>query len=285
MSGRWLRRALAHACAVAAIALCSSAAVSAEPHRIVSLNVCADQILVDLVPRVRIAAVTHLATDPLTSARPERAAGLRSTRGAAEDVIALAPDLVFASRFTTPATVGLLARLGFRLELVPAPQSIDGVRALIRSMAATLQASPRGEALVAEMDRRIAAASALPREGRRPTALVYQVNNYVSADGGLVDEALRLAGFDNGARRLGIARGGQVGIEAIVANPPDVLILTAGPNTYRTTVADNLRHPALADLTRRIPTLVLPWPLWLCGTHHIAETVEQLAALHNRLPR
>ena len=253
---------------------------AAPPQRIVSLNVCTDQILVDLVPRERIAAVTHLATDPLSAAHPDKAVGLRLTRGAAEDVLAADPDLIIAGQYSTPATVALLRRVGRRVVTVPQPGTIDGVRTLIRTMGTAVEEPDASERLIADMDRRIAAARRDPTPGeRRPVALVYQVNNYVSASGSLIDEALRLAGFENGAARLGIGRSAQVGLETLVSNPPDLLILASGPNTYRTAVADNLRHPALARLAKDRPAVVVPWPLWLCGTQHVAEAVERLAAM------
>src|SRR5882672_11798416 len=61
------------------------------PSRIVSLDLCADQLLIELVDRARIAAVTHLAADSAVSAIPERAKGLPVTHGAAEDVLRYDP--------------------------------------------------------------------------------------------------------------------------------------------------------------------------------------------------
>ncbi len=258
---------------------------AAPPHRIVSLNVCTDQILIDLVPRARIAAVTHLATDPLSAAHPERAIGLPTTRGAAEDVLAVDPDLVIAGQYSTSATVALLRRVGRRVESVEQPSTLAGVRDLIRTMARHVEEPSAGETLVDIMDRRIAAATTGVRDrplAARPTAIVYQVNNYVSNTGGLIDEALFLAGYRNGAAGLRIARNGQVGLEALASNPPDVLVLASGPDTYRTAVADNLRHPVLSRLAATRPVAVVPWPLWLCGTHHIAEAVEMLSAIDRR---
>ena len=52
------------------------AARAAKPERIVSVNLCTDQMLLELAPRQRIAAVTNLATDPLSTPVPEQAAGL-----------------------------------------------------------------------------------------------------------------------------------------------------------------------------------------------------------------
>lgn len=251
--------------------------VAAPPQRIVSLNVCADQILVDLVPRERIAAVTHLATDSLTSAKPERAEGIPQTRGAAEDVVALTPDLVLVGEYSTPATTDLLRRLGFRVEPVALPQSLAGIRTVIRHMAELVGEPARGEELIATMNRRIAAAAPHAPSAVKPRALVYQINNFVAREGSLVDEAMRIAGLDNAAHGLRFAKGGQIGVEDILVAKPDVLILASGPDAYRTSVGDNLRHPALKDAKSWKAELLLPWPLWLCATHHAAEAIERLA--------
>jgi iron complex transport system substrate-binding protein len=259
--------------------------LAAQPQRIVSLNLCIDQILVDLVPRSRIAAVTHLAADPAVSAAPEKARGLPVTHGAAEDVLSRNPDLVLASAFSAAATVDLLRRLGLNVVLVPLPQDYAGVRAVVRQIAEAVGEPARGEVIVAGFDRRLtSAARSVPASARRPVALVYQVNSYVSSTGGLVDAALETAGFYNGAASLPNSQRGQVAMETIASTPPDVLILTAKPNEYATAVSDNLRHPALAKMMTNRSMTVLPWSLWLCGTPAVAEAVEQLVQLRSTLP-
>ena len=263
---------------VAMLALFIAPAHAAPPQRIVSLNLCTDQILVDLVARERIAAVTHLAADATVSAAPEKLAGLAVTRGAAEDVLARDPDLIIAGAYTTPATVDLLRRLGRRVVVVPLPDTVAGVRALIGEIAAAVEAPVAGAELVAALDARIErvqAQAALNQQ--RPAALVYQVNNYVSGSGTLVDEALQIAGYRNAAAMTTKFANGKTDLESIVKAPPDVMVLATRPDAYATVVGDNLRHPALARLMQRVPSVVLPWPLWLCGTHHIATAIEQLA--------
>jgi iron complex transport system substrate-binding protein len=263
----------------------ASLPASAQPQRIVSLNLCIDQILVDLVPRSRIAAVTHLATDPAVSAAPEKARGLPVTHGAAEDVLSRNPDLVLASAFSAAATVDLLRRLGLNVVLVPLPQDYEGVRAVVRQIAEAVGESARGDIIIADFDKRLAAASASSAaSARRPIALVYQVNSYVASTGGLASAALKTAGFRNGAAALANSERGQVAMETIAMAAPDVLILTAKPDEYATAVSDNLRHPALAKLMANRTTTVLPWPVWLCGTPAIAEAVEQLASVRASLP-
>ena len=72
-------------------------------------------------------------------------------------------------------------------------------------------------------------------------------------------------------------RAGAVVLEAVVAEPPDLLVLTGAIGQYRTVVADNLKHPALAWLRSQRPSIVLPSWSMLCGTQHTADAVELLA--------
>ncbi|MGE5360084.1 MAG: hypothetical protein ACM3NQ_13785, partial [Bacteroidales bacterium] len=89
------------------------------PRRIVSLTVCTDQLLLDLVDRDRIAALTYLAVDPTVSMRVEDARGLKGVHWFAEEVLALQPDLVIAQEYSATGAVDMLRRLGFRVVLVP----------------------------------------------------------------------------------------------------------------------------------------------------------------------
>ena len=261
-------------------------AYALPPQRIVSLNVCTDQILVDLVPRERIAAVTHLAADAAISAAPGKLAGLPVSHGGAEDVLARNPDLIIAGAYTTPATVDLLRRLGRRVVVVPLPQDVAGVRAVIAEMAEAVEEVGTGKALVADLDARLALVrSRVARQDAHPTALVYQINNYVAGRGTLVDEALQIAGLKNGGGGVRTFASGQTSLEAIISAPPDLIVLATRPDAYATTVGDNLRHPALQRLLQRLPNLVLPWPLWLCGTQHIATAIETLAEARDALLR
>lgn len=252
-------------------------ALAGPPSRIVSLNVCTDQILLDLVPRERIAAVSHLAADPTISASAEAAHGLTSLRGTAEEVLALNPDLVIAGEYTTPATVSLLGRLGRPVVVVPLATTFEGLRETIRVMARAVEEPTRGEAMIAAFDRRLAA---LPPVGiGRPTALAYQANSIASGPGSMLDAAMETAGLRNLARDLPLDHAGRLGLETLVTNPPDLIVLGHDPAGIRSTSADNLRHPALASVLRTRSHIYLGMPLWLCATPRVADAVEALARL------
>ena len=260
----------------------SPTAQSAAPKRIVSLNLCTDQILLDLVSRDRIAAISHLAGDASVSSAADKAVGMPSTRGEAEQVVGFDPDLVLAGQFSTPATVALLERIGRRVVKVPLASDLAGIRDAIRQVGVAVGAEPEADALIRAFDARVAVASPAS-DTYRPTALVYQVNGLASSAGSLADAVMSAAGYVNHGRSLGLGGGGSVSLEVLVAHPPEAIVLTGPIDEYRTAVADNLRHPVLVALRRSRETVIVPWRYWLCGTQHTATAIELLAAARARV--
>jgi iron complex transport system substrate-binding protein len=257
-----------------AVSAAEPAGGAGKPTRIISLDLCTDQLLVDLVERGRIAAVTHLLGDASVSAIPEKGHGIPVTHGGAEDVLRYDPDLVLAGPFGVSATVDLLRRLGRNVVIVPLPQDLDGVRASVRAVAAAVGEHGKGEALIADFDRRLSALAA--PAGPPPTAVIYQIGGTVSGPGSLANSALAAARFRNISAAYRLTRGGQVPLESLAAKPPDLLVLASNTEEYRTALADNLRHPVIRLLRQRGASLELPWRHWLCGTPHIADAIELL---------
>jgi iron complex transport system substrate-binding protein len=245
----------------------------------VSLDLCTDQLVLELAPRERIAALTHLAGDASVSAIPDQAKGIPITHGAAEDVLRHDPDLILAGPFGVSATIDLLRRLQLNVVMVPLAQDLEGVRTSVKAVAQAIGETARGEAMLAEFDRRLAlfASPAPAHAGPAPSAVIYQVGGVVSGPDSLADAVLSAAGYRNKARDYALARNGQVPLELLVAEPPDLLVLASRAEHYPTVAADNLRHPALLRLLKARASLDLPWHLWLCGTPHVAEAVGRLA--------
>ncbi|MGD9667977.1 MAG: ABC transporter substrate-binding protein [Hyphomicrobiaceae bacterium] len=275
----WRSAALAAAIVVVFVGGIEAAAHADEqgepPKRVVSINLCTDQLVVDLVARERIAGLSRLAADPVLSAVAGRVVGLKLLRGQAEEVLALKPDLVLTTAYSTPEVVALLRRVGVRVEVIDMARDLDGIRTAIRRVARAVGERARGERLIADFDRRIAAAA--PRSTHRPTALAYQVNSLTAEPGGLMDAALSAAGFANVARVRPLGPAGRLPLETLIAHPPDLVVLANDPKQFRTVMADNLRHRAFRSLLARRRHVHVPMPLWLCGTPAIAGAIEELS--------
>lgn len=199
--------------------------------------------------------------------------------------MALNPDLVLAGTFTTPATLDLLERIGQRVVRVPLASDIAGIRAAIAQVAAAVEEEAKGRGIVSAFDLALAKVVSGVPAGPTPSALVYQVNGLSAGSGSLADSLIRAAGLSNHATKVGIGAGGELALEVLVARPPDLVVLSGPADEYRTVVADNLRHPALASVLIQRHSVVVPWRLWLCGTHYAAEAVQRLAGAHSRLAR
>jgi iron complex transport system substrate-binding protein len=247
------------------------------PRRIVSLNLCTDQLLVDLVPRERIAAVSFLATDRSLSAAASSLRGFKQVKGTAEEVLALNPDLVIAGEYTTGPTVDLLKRLGVNVLVVPLASDFEGMKQTLRTLGTATGTQERAQAMIADFDERIRSARSLVPA--RPTAVAYQVNSLASGAGTLLDAALDAAGFHNIARAAKLGPAGRLPLEELVAAPPDLIVLANAPDEFKTVLADNLRHPAFRALLDKRPHVHLPMPMWMCATPRIADAVELLASM------
>lgn len=277
-----LARVTAWLTAAGLVLAASLGPLAAEPpKRIVSLNLCTDQLLIDLVAPQRISALSQLAADPALSAVADRVEGIRLVRGSAEEVLALEPDLVIAGEHSTPTTVAMLRRLGLDVLTVPTASDFAGIRTAIRAIADKVGEAARGEQLIADFDARLAAARVA--DTVRPTALAYQINSLTADAGSLLDLALETAGYRNLARSTTLGPGGRLPLETLVVRPPDLVVLANAPDAFLTVSADNLRHPALKDLLERRAHVLLEMPLWLCGTPRIAEAIERLRALRGKI--
>ena len=253
-----------------------------RPERVVSINLCADQLVLQLLECERIASVSFLGADPLYSALAGQAEGIPLNHGQAEEVLRLDPDLVVAGTYTSRATVGLLRRLGFEVLEVGLPQDIPTVRKQILDVAAALGVPGRGRALVETFDARLAAA-AVEAGHTRPDAVIYEANGIAIGSGELADAALRAAGLRNLATEMGARGMTALPLERLVVAEPDLLVLQTEEDAPPSRAQAILRHPALRSLAGRQAMVRIPRVLWTCGGPQLAEAITRLAEARRAL--
>lgn len=269
--------------ALAVILSSEPAGAAAAPVRVVSMNLCADELVLRLADRGQVLAVTYLARDPRGSTVASQAVGLPVTRGLTEEVVALKPDLVIAGAFTTRTTVGMLKRVGAPVLELGVPADLDGVRAQIRQVATALGHPERGEAMVAALDARLATVVPAKQPLR---ALVMRPNAFTVAPGGLGDALIRAAGLVNVAAEIGRDRFGQVPLEAAALANPDLIVVDEGAPGSPSLADTLLHHPVFRALARAYRTVNIPNRLWTCPGPQVAEVVAKLAEAANaRAPR
>ncbi|MCP3669530.1 MAG: ABC transporter substrate-binding protein [Gammaproteobacteria bacterium] len=252
---------------------------AAKPQRIVSINLCTDQLLLMLVAPERIASISSLALDPHSSYMAEAASGHQINHGKTEELLPLKPDLVLASGFAARPAVKLMRHLGYKVEVLPMTTDIAGIRKNIRQLALLVGEESRGEQLIQQMDKKITAVTRrLSNSG--PKAIFYQPRGYTSGSNTLQDEVMRLAGWHNVATDIGVSGYSSIGLEELLmAQPEQIFTSSYAPGTS-SMAQRQLQHPVIRRLTRERPMVEVSYRLWICDGPMIADAVEALASAH-----
>lgn len=243
---------------------------TATPVRVMSVNQCADQTVLALLPPERIASVTWLSRDPGTSPMAARARSVGVNHGHVEDVLAQRPDLVIAGAYTTPALRGMLRRVGYPMLEVGDPGDLAAVRRVTREIAVAVGERARGEALLARMDTRLAALARAPAPPIRVVA--WDRSGFAAGAGTLLDTLLNAAGAVNVARDEPSRR---PDVERLLRLAPALLVQGA---PYAASLGDDVSGHRLIRRVWRGRMLTVPQADYLCGTPLLADAALRLRA-------
>ncbi|MGC0053302.1 ABC transporter substrate-binding protein [Brucella pituitosa] len=250
-----------------------SAHADGLPKRVVSINVCTDQLAMLLADATQLQSVSYLSRDPLLSVMTEKAKQLPVNHGQAEEVFLMKPDLVLAGTFSARATVGLLRDLGVRVEEFAPARSFEDIKVHMKRMGELLGRNEEADQQIAAMD---AALSVIKRPDHKRTVALYYANSYTSGRGTLIDEAIRLAGLDNIADKAGVRGSAMLPLEMLIMEKPDILV--RGSRGRPPALAfENFEHPALRALEGHTRSVALNDNLTVCGGPFSVEAVARLA--------
>ncbi|MFG6079245.1 ABC transporter substrate-binding protein [Paracoccus litorisediminis] len=261
------------ACLAGGLTMVAAAAFADPPRRVVSINLCTDQLALQLAAPGQLVSVSYLAHDPASSAMVTEAAHVPANRGSAEEVFLLQPDLVLAGTFTPPDTLRLLSRLNVPIELFPPETKLQDIRDNLRRMGRVLGREAEAAATIARFDKGLAALG--PLETPAPSAAIYAANGYVAGPDSLSGAILQAAGYRNIAGDFGISEGGNILLEQLVIAAPDLLVLGAR-NPGHARAEELLDHPALHALVARQPHAVIEDHNWSCGTPAALDAIRAL---------
>ncbi len=263
------------------IVLSTTISAAEQPRRVVSINLCTDQLLLMLGEPGQIASVSHLAREPNSSYMAEQAARYPVNHARAEEILALKPDLILAGAYTDRSLIMLLKRLGYRVEPFPLASSIEDIRGNIRRMAGLIGREAAGAEMIEAMDQRLDYIKQ-QRPAIHPRAAFYQPNGYTGGIHTLQHSALELAGWENIAAEEGVVGYGAIDLERLVlARPLQLFTSSYAPGTH-SRGQQLLQHPILERLTRGREPVEVAYKYWICGGPMIADAVE---ILYRSLPR
>jgi iron complex transport system substrate-binding protein len=262
---------------VLALALFNSATGAAGLPRIVSMNVCSDQLLLSLADPEQILGLSRFSRDAWQSFAADKARRFPIMSGGAEDVLVAKPDIVVASLFDKRSTRELLKTNGLHLVEFTVPRTLDEVKQQILEMGEVVRHPDRAALAIARLD------AAIARARQAVTDHHYRVlplsrRGWVSGSDSLVSSLLSEAGLLNPAADLGVAAGGYASLEAIVRLRPDFLLVSEGSDRAEDDGRAFLLHPALERFYPPDKRIVLPERLTVCGGVMLADALDVLTA-------
>jgi len=261
---------LASLTALAALLACSTASAG-MPKRVVSLDYCADQYVLKLLPKSGILALSPDAGKEFSYMR-DQAEGLPTVRPVAEDVLALQPDLIIRSYGGGPRAGSFFKQAGVAVLQIPFANTIEDIRQMLVTVARGLGVPERGIEVRAEMDQRLAAiaGNSTVRE-----ALYMTPNGVTSGTGTLIDEMLLAANLRNFERRAGWH---SLPLETLAYEQPDVVAAAFFQQTARHPLMwSATRHPVAQRQLREQETVMLQGAWTSCGGWFLVDAIEALA--------
>ncbi len=263
----------------------------APPHRILCLNNAIQDVVFDLVAVEQIAAVSNLSLDPaysMTSKKAAFAAQRYTNPISAEKILSLQPDIVFVSDGVKPELYQTLVDMKIPVFEIKSPESIEGIRHMIRKISAVVRKEEKGQQLIQNMDQRLQALDQrLQRieKDKRKTVIELTYNGTFGMMQHVFAILCQASHVRNGMEIIPTKSSVVVSKERILQLNPDVLLLPAwnakgekDPDEYFEQVKSDPAYVHLKCIQQK-EVYKFPEKYRYCTSHHIAEAAEYMAKL------
>jgi iron complex transport system substrate-binding protein len=204
--------------------------ISSSPQRIASVTLGSDEILLDLVGLGRLLGVSYFAKDPAISNITDRLDGIQYTdlSGNPERLISVNADLVIMAKYNDPAALNQLLEADVPVFVLADFNTIDDIRANIRLLGQVTGTEVRAEAMINQMDARLAAVHEKVKDQTPVRVLYYEPGGVTYGPGSTVDEIITLAGGINVIGEADLGPYPLISAEYVLTVDPDVILLGAG---------------------------------------------------------
>ena len=194
------------------------------PKRIYATTLSLEEILTDLVPLERIAAISEPAADPKISLIADKAAQIPlklPQKVSAEQILAIKPDLVIVQENSNTAFI--------QAYITKIPTTLDMVRKRIIKLSEAVNEKKQGNIVIKELDKKTTfvkeVTDTIPVSDKK-ILMGYSLLGVFGSAEGLFNDICINAGITNGAALAGLVRGEHLSKEKILEVDPDVLMFS-----------------------------------------------------------
>lgn len=258
-----------------------------KPQRIISLNVSVDEILLDLVPAWRIAALSRLADDPSICSAGDKVKGVQGRLGSndVESILSLQPDVVLLPDYNIEA-VRTLRSAGVKVYVCHTPSNMQDIVAFIKEIGTAVGEQQAGENLASDLEQKLKVirqkTTTYKQNSLPPKVLCLSFTGPVGSKGTFSDICY-YAGTINALDGIDIPYQSNLSEEKMLELNPDIIITPSwdyskqgDPEKFRQKI---LHNPVYKDLNAiKNKKVVRLHDNYLYSTSHYAvRAVEELA--------
>lgn len=234
--------------------LCLTFAVPAlaAPQKVVSLNLCTDQLAASMLTPARLKGLSFNAADPALSLVAGVAQDYPLLKGTAEEMAEIQPDLVLMAAGQNPQLQRWLDEKGIAHVALGQASSIEQVQTQVAELAKALGLDEYALNLRARQNV-VIGQSKLPQAGMR--VAVYYPRGFTDGSGTLIHDLITRMGGTNVAAKQGSRGMAYLSLEELVAQAPDVLIIPLYDYDVVSQAEQLSQHPALKGLKAHVVPL------------------------------
>ncbi len=255
------------------------AAGAPAPVRVVSQTVGTDELLLALAEPGQIAALSHLARNPVFSTTAQQAEAYpQLVLGDSETILRHAPTLVLVTDYSRAELVEQIRRAGVRVLVFTRYKTLDDVYANLRRLAGELGAEAKAEALIADCQARVVALREKLR-GRKPVRILApSIYGMLAGTDTTFQDLCDHAGAENVAATFGGLSGhASAPSERMLTWPIEMLVVSGGDKETALAPFRDLPPYKLMPSVREGRAVLMPENLLACVSHHRIDGYERLA--------
>lgn len=252
----------------------------AKPARVLSLNLCSDQLLMALADPLQILSLSPLARDPNLSFFYAKGLSFPVNAGRGETVLVSNADLVLAGPFESHVRRHMLTEQGHEVLTLYPWTSFENGRQQINRLGSRLGQEARANDIIALLNRALSDSHNIASQPR--TILFLHHNGYVSGENSIWNEFIQHMGFVPYQAKYHIKQGGHVSLEWLIQHPPDIVILSDNERTIQDQGSSFLNHQALIKAVPEERRFYLPQQMTICEG---PSTQQALALILNAIKK
>ena len=242
--------------------------------RVISTNVCIDNILINIFGTENVVAVSNLVDDARYSHVRMLDQSIERISFDAETILSLRPSLVLISNFSNQRVVKILKDSGLKIVKVPFATKLSDISQNIQIVGTAIKQQTKAKIAADAIDQHIG--NAMPKTGK--FALHVASNNYIYGNNSLISDAIRYAGLATSERNRFGNKPGFYNIENIILSKPDYLIIDGADVIDGLNFEHNRYHPALKMAYPPKHRIKIEPKLWSCAhqlTPQIIDIINQ----------